>query len=872
MGGRVILKIALAAMATLLSAAAVLADPQERDMSKAAETTEILRARLHAEQAEHALARGEAATALALALEAAAVEPRAVEPERALNRALAALNERNVLSGHQYRVAAALFSPDGAVVYTGDHGGDVRRWNAETGALTARFETKIRQLASLSLSQDGARLAAAPGYGGDAALLDAATGEEIAPLPSDGATMNLALFSPDGSRLLTEGYARPIQIWDGVSGAALGAFTKHAQNAHKKAVVFSPDGRQVASGDSAGVVWIWEVDDPETARRLDAHERDVRQLSFSPDGARLLSLGWDERMRLWDVASGAALREWRGDFGSAVFSPDGERILTARLEATRDAAGIWDARTGALLNRFVEPGQAFGEALFSPDGRRVAARSWEGAAFVWDVATERRLGVFGHGLDDEESLRAIAFSPDGAKLLTSGDYGVERVAPAPATARIWDVETRAAPARRLRLAQPNERFSRPNGFALSADGAYAAAWSRYDASAWLWALDTGEARRLKGHQDNLRSLAFSPDGAQALTSSRDGEIRLWDLKTAATATSWRAETGGARFALFSPEGAPIAVEIADYSAFVVTDLAADTVLAQEEGVLAEQELDLFALAPDGRHLIGSSRDGSRSAIFDLETRTLITDDASGRIDALLGRALSGDGRRLLTAVDGRVIVTDVANGQTLAESGWFSPHSSFGSVSFSPDGARIAAAGPDEAVWIRDGETGATLQILRDLGPVSTAYFSPDGALLAVTPRRGPIRLLARDPFGPERWREIAALGDGARGAAFTPDGRRVFAWTGDALEIWSTPERGEALIAKARRAAPRCLSVDQRRRYALDPDPPRWCVTGAGLEDETDPKQWRPLHPYRDRDWVRWLAQKDKGEAAAAPTKPTDR
>lgn len=66
-----------------------------------------------------------------------------------------------------------------------------------------------------------------------------------------------------------------------------------------------------------------------------------------------------------------------------------------------------------------------------------------------------------------------------------------------------------------------------------------------------------------------------------------------------------------------------------------------------------------------------------------------------------------------------------------------------------------------------------------------------------------------------------------------------------------------QALIDHTKRQATRCLSKEQLERYHLGGTPPRWCITGPGLED-VDPEEWQPLHPYQDARWRDWLATDD--------------
>ena len=67
---------------------------------------------------------------------------------------------------------------------------------------------------------------------------------------------------------------------------------------------------------------------------------------FSPDGARIVTASDDDTARLWEAATGqelAVLRGHEGEVLSAVFSPDGARIVTASDD---DTARLWEAATG----------------------------------------------------------------------------------------------------------------------------------------------------------------------------------------------------------------------------------------------------------------------------------------------------------------------------------------------------------------------------------------------------------------------------------------------------------------------------------------------------------------------------------------------
>jgi WD40 repeat protein len=67
-----------------------------------------------------------------------------------------------------------------------------------------------------------------------------------------------------------------------------------------------------------------------------------------------------------------------------------------------------------------------------------------------------------------------------------------------------------------------------------------------------------EKFQLRGHEDRIRSVAFSPDGSCLGTASDDGTIRLWDLDDGAERACFDWKMGRLGCVAFSPDGMTIA--------------------------------------------------------------------------------------------------------------------------------------------------------------------------------------------------------------------------------------------------------------------------------------------------------------------------
>ncbi len=228
---------------------------------------------------------------------------------------------------------------------------------------------------------------------------------------------------------------------------------------------------------------------------------------------------------------------------------------------------------------------------------------------------------------------------------------------------------------------------------------------------------------LRGHEDGVLQVAYSPNGSQLVSASSDGTARVWNVETGSEIAVLRGHEGAVRSAAFSPDGRRIVTASADKTARL-WNAASGAEIAVLEGHDRTVRLALFS--PDGRRIVTASDDGT-AQLWDatIATRIGVLAGHTGRINAI---AFSNDGRYVATASnDTTVRLWDAASGTEIAV---LEGHgSNVRDVAFSPDSTTLVTASDDETARLWDVDSGNEIMILRghDLS-VNAVAFSPDGS------------------------------------------------------------------------------------------------------------------------------------------------
>ena len=500
------------------------------------------------------------------------------------------------------------------------------------------------------------------------------------------------------------------------------------------------------------------------------HSRMITSVAFSPDGTYALSGGWDNTLRLWEVATARVLRISYGHTNpiwSVAFSPDGASVLSASFDKTLK---LWDTATGQLIRTFEGHSGSVWSAVFSRDGTRILSGSADKTLRMWDAATGQLIRTFeGHTAE----VRSVAFSPDGTRALSGGSDK---------TLRMWD----AATGQLIRTFEGHTAEIR--SVAFSPDGTRALSGGG-DKTLRMWDAATGQLiRTFEGHSDLVWSVTFSPDGNRVLSGSWDKTSKVWDTASGQLVHTLVEGNLGKN----TPAGVPAAfsadgtsVLSAGFDTLTLWDAATGRVIRSFAGHASS--IGPVGVSPNGAYVLTGGRDGVLK-LWDADIGRPIR-TFKGHTDRVIASAFSRDGARVLSGSDDKTLrLWDTATGELIRT---FEGHSGqVWLVRFSSDGNRVLSGGSDpnnnsSAITLKlwDATTGLLIRSW-DAYERFGLDLSPDGTRLVTIGRGHAFEL--QDAATGRVIRTFEGHMDAVNSVAFSSDGALILSGSKDkTLKLW---------------------------------------------------------------------------------------
>lgn len=550
---------------------------------------------------------------------------------------------------------------------------------------TIRWRHRGMSISDLVFSRDGRTVFT---VGSGVTAIDAATGAVCWVAPPVGATKLALLPTPGGDRLATISSGGIVRLHDAATGTMLreSMLPTHSFNA----VAASPDGTTVFVGGAPPFCALLE-----------------------PDGSPRVTL---------PISSGL----W---MSSATFSPDGEALVTTD---PYDHVALWSAADGRCLRTFGPEGLSPHSASFTPDGQRLVVVTGRGTLVVFDVLTGDTVSTW---QAHPTAAWRVVVTADGLRAVTTDTAG---------EVCLWRLSDGARLATR-------RTSGRGAGLALSPDGA-TVAHADGPRVALVDLTTFAERAPSDEHSGPPEELVFARDDASVATVRGPGEVRWWSLADGRLLASEALDVSVHRLRPL-PETDRYAVMPPRHDGAVVIDMASRS-LSNDAGIADSQHRwtgraagatlsggkltltnaqgasrtfkarpDQLAITPDDRYAVGLDR--GRVTVWDLEG---LAAAATAKGSSALGLVLSPRGDEVVVRTRTGLQRLGVPDG--LVRAVWKAPAGvRVTSVTYSPDGRRMAAVTLDGEVRIVDVAGNAEVACLEGHGaPVVSALFDRDGA------------------------------------------------------------------------------------------------------------------------------------------------
>ena len=573
-------------------------------------------------------------------------------------------------------------------------------------------------------------------------------------------------------------------------------------------VAFSPDGVLLASGSYDNKVRLWDVATHTNIATLEGHEEIVTSVAFSPDGTFLASGDDDGWVKFWDVSSHentATFRGHRESIISVVFSHDGALLAST---AERSTAKLWNVATKeniATLGRWT---QSIASISFSSDGTLVA--SGGDTTLLWDMETKEVIATLGGHWRDV----SVAFSPDGTLLASGASDG---------TVKLWNIAEWTST---LQIISGNRQKGVINTqlvepFVVEAKDRYDNPLSDVQVT---FKVTKGEG--LLSGKSQVVEVTTDTNGraAQPLTLGPHVGINSVAVSIANSVVTFNASgispyqleiiSGDHQHGQFgSALAEPLVVEVRDWQGNLLPDTQVTFTISNGDALLnGKSMVEHVTTDANGRAalslVLGYTIENTVAVSIGPETVSFsVTGNSSSYSntfssseDGPPAAALSPDGKTIAisSSYTNTVELWDVETHTNIAT---LEGHTNYiWSVAFSPDGILLATGSEDNTVKLWNVETHTNIATLEGhTAHITSVAFSPDSMLLASGAFDGIVKVwnvATHENIATFGGHDAAILNNWFGGwyasVAFSPDGTTLVYGASDEIKFWDVATKQE--------------------------------------------------------------------------------
>lgn len=470
-------------------------------------------------------------------------------------------NEQTEYIGHAGGVTVCAFSPDGTWFASGSQDGFLKLWDTRSLAELKSFDTNA-DIRDLAITPDGNSALVAHKL--TMKMLDLSTGNELASFKGHSSPITAFALSSDGSQIVSASDDHTLKIWD-ANYVSVDQGDDQTRSVYTSDHSF--DGRLLVCGLDDGSIEVRDAATGATVAAWAGHVGGIRDCRFSPDGRFVISLGYNNDLKIWDPATATEKASLFCE-GEPTCSPDGKWMMCGSSDAILKRC---EMATGALIETATGFSMQIRGCAFSPIAKNIIAWS-SNEVKVWDaVSNVERASLAGLG-SVHDWPRKYEYSPDGTRIICWFHHGSRRLLDARTLKQIADLGGHEVAAHNLAFSPDSKLIvaDEPDGMLTIWDAATGMRLKEFpgsetasleslvfspDGKLILGACDEGTVQiydadsgsRIKvcqGHSQ-ISTAGFSLDGNRIISCSEDGSLKIWDRTSAALLCEFRLSAGWA---------------------------------------------------------------------------------------------------------------------------------------------------------------------------------------------------------------------------------------------------------------------------------------------------------------------------------------
>lgn len=399
-------------------------------------------------------------------------------------------------------VTSVAWAPDGRALFTGSVDGQIARRDAHSMAVSQRARLVGGHPVYMAANPAGDVLAIADETG-RIVVLNGETLAQSRAWQADPVRVESFAFSPDGTKIASQGSAAVVRVWDAGTGEPM--LTLPGHEGPTSSVAFLGDGSIISGGRT---LKIWDGRTGELRRALLGHMSPATAITASPDGSTLVSGSTAGTLKIWQrtpTQESSPLHPLTTALTAVALSAEDNTAVVLDAEGRPYALTLPDGQDVRPL-----PGNVSLAAIAaSPRGRTLAGLSESGQLCVWADSWEAPPQRVSLGLT---APGKIAFGSSGDKIALGDASGTVLLLEWPSQHEHFRVETNAASVTDIEVS--------PDGtgvFVGRVDGVVEL----------LSAADGGVLQRLTAGGAMPTALAVRPDGQRLVVARDDGGLAMW---------------------------------------------------------------------------------------------------------------------------------------------------------------------------------------------------------------------------------------------------------------------------------------------------------------------------------------------------------